>query len=77
MGRLGWLAWSTLAAVLLAVVVRSQLPHGKSCFCKLDEAVDECACSVDSVDSFNNNKMFPVLQTLLQKDFFRYYKVPL
>uniref|UniRef100_A0A914VM73 Endoplasmic reticulum oxidoreductin-1 n=1 Tax=Plectus sambesii TaxID=2011161 RepID=A0A914VM73_9BILA len=73
--RVGWLAFSALAAVTLAAMVGAQLPPGKSCFCKLAEAVDECACAVDSVDGFNNNKMFPVLQALLQKDFFRYYKV--
>jgi hypothetical protein len=73
--RVGWLAWTALATGLLATVVVSQLAAGKSCFCKLNEAVDECACSVDSVDVFNNHKVYPMLQALLQKDFFRYYKV--
>merc|ERR1711963_1076073 len=31
-------------------------------------------CDVDTVDYFNNMKIFPRLQSLLQKDYFRYFK---
>jgi len=44
------------------------------CFCQLEGKVDDCMCSVDTVDYFNNMKIFPRLQSLLQKDFFRYFK---
>lgn len=72
-----WLlaALAALATISIGITVLGQLTPGRSCFCKLDEAVDECHCSVDSVDVFNNQKLFPVLQSLLQKDFFRYYRV--
>uniref|UniRef100_A0A914R7N1 Uncharacterized protein n=1 Tax=Parascaris equorum TaxID=6256 RepID=A0A914R7N1_PAREQ len=32
-------------------------------------------CDAASIDEFNNQKIFPLLQKLLQKDFFRFYKV--
>ena len=37
--------------------------------------MDDCECNVDTVDFFNNVKIFPRLQSLLVKDFFRFYKV--
>jgi hypothetical protein len=48
---------------------------GNSCFCKFHENVDECACSLNSVDEFNNALVYPLLQQLLQRNYFRYYKV--
>ena len=48
---------------------------GKSCFCKFHENVDECECSLESVDEYNNNYLYPLLQKLLKRDFFKYYKV--
>ena len=44
------------------------------CFCQLEGKVDDCMCDVDTVDYFNNMKMFPRLQSILQKDYFRYFK---
>ena len=44
------------------------------CFCQLEGKIDDCMCNVDTVDYFNNMKIFPRLQSLLQKDFFRYFK---
>ena len=44
------------------------------CFCQLEGKIDDCTCNVDTVDFFNNMKIFPRLQSLLQKDFFRYFK---
>ena len=70
--------WGLVASSLLVSIivgVNAELKPGNNCFCKLDETVYECPCTVDSVDVFNNNNMFPLLQALLQKDFFRYYKV--
>ena len=42
---------------------------------QLEGQVGDCECSVDTVDFFNNVKIFPRLQSLLVKDFFRFYKV--
>uniref|UniRef100_H3C7W4 ERO1-like protein alpha n=1 Tax=Tetraodon nigroviridis TaxID=99883 RepID=H3C7W4_TETNG len=39
--------------------------------------LDDCACDVETIDAFNNNKLFPQLQTLLESDYFRFYKVNL
>ncbi|KAK7791804.1 hypothetical protein R5R35_005111 [Gryllus longicercus] len=47
------------------------------CFCQLKGSIDECGCSVDTVDHFNNKKIYPRLKSLLQKDYFRFYKVNL
>ena len=46
----------------------------ENCFCQLEGNVDDCLCDVDTVDYFNNMKIFPRLQSLLQKDYFRYFK---
>ncbi|XP_060081648.1 ERO1-like protein beta [Ylistrum balloti] len=48
-----------------------------ACFCKLNGEVDDCTCKVENLDTLNNEKIFPVLQSLLQKDYFRYFKVNL
>uniref|UniRef100_A0A336MHH0 CSON001785 protein n=1 Tax=Culicoides sonorensis TaxID=179676 RepID=A0A336MHH0_CULSO len=47
------------------------------CFCQLQGTIDDCSCNVDTVDYFNNVKIYPRLQSLLIKDYFRYYKVNL
>ena len=51
-----------------------QQGDGGQCFCKLKGQIDDCLCSVDTVDYFNNMKIFPRLQSLLQKPFFRYFR---
>nr|CAG4638330.1 EOG090X03A4 [Cyclestheria hislopi] len=47
------------------------------CFCELKGKVDECECSVDYVDQFNNNKLYPRLKSILAKNYFRFFKVNL
>ncbi|XP_058788778.1 ero1-like protein [Phymastichus coffea] len=47
------------------------------CFCKLNGVIDDCSCTVDTVDYFNNMKIYPRLQSLLVRDYFRFYKVNL
>lgn len=37
--------------------------------------LDDCACDVETLDTFNNEQLFPKLQTLLESDYFRFYKV--
>ncbi|KPP63820.1 ERO1-like protein alpha-like, partial [Scleropages formosus] len=39
--------------------------------------IDDCTCDVETIDAFNNQKLFPKLQKLLQSDYFRFYKVNL
>ncbi|KAK2587298.1 hypothetical protein KPH14_003020 [Odynerus spinipes] len=47
------------------------------CFCKLKGSIDDCSCNVDTVDYFNNVKIYPRLQSILLKNYFRFYKVNL
>ncbi|XP_054828772.1 ERO1-like protein alpha [Eublepharis macularius] len=47
------------------------------CFCQVTGYLDDCTCDVETLDAFNNYKVFPRLQTLLESDYFRYYKVNL
>ncbi|XP_014253966.1 ero1-like protein isoform X2 [Cimex lectularius] len=44
---------------------------------KLKGQIDDCSCKVDTVDYFNNVKIFPRLLSLLRRDYFRFYKVNL
>lgn len=52
-----------------------------SCFIvsgiQLKGSINDCSCTVDTVDYFNNNKVFPRLRSLLLKDYFRFYRVNL
>uniref|UniRef100_A0A671QKR5 ERO1-like protein alpha n=1 Tax=Sinocyclocheilus anshuiensis TaxID=1608454 RepID=A0A671QKR5_9TELE len=47
------------------------------CFCQVTGTLDDCACDVETIDSFNNKEIFPKLQKLLSSDYFRFYKVNL
>eukprot|EP00066_Takifugu_rubripes_P005629 XP_003969808.2 PREDICTED: LOW QUALITY PROTEIN: ERO1-like protein alpha [Takifugu rubripes] len=47
------------------------------CFCQVTGDLDDCACDVETIDDFNNNRLFPKLQRLLESDYFRFYKVNL
>ncbi|XP_059484734.1 ero1-like protein isoform X2 [Neocloeon triangulifer] len=47
------------------------------CFCKLQGGIDDCLCNVDTVDTFNNNQLYPRLNSLLSHDYFKFYKVDL
>ncbi|MGH0139073.1 UNVERIFIED_CONTAM: hypothetical protein FKN15_068554 [Acipenser sinensis] len=39
--------------------------------------LDDCFCDIESIDVFNNFKIYPKIQKLIERDFFRYYKVNL
>lgn len=78
----------SLIYVLLAFVVcstfgyfstspTSSLNDDKSCFCELKGSINDCSCNVDTVDHFNNVKIYPRLKSLLVKNYFRFYKVNL
>ncbi|MFH4977283.1 hypothetical protein AB6A40_003992 [Gnathostoma spinigerum] len=68
--------WIFLSIFLYRVIVSQFVPRSE-CFCKTVEAVDHCRCDDESIDEFNNRKVFSILQKLLLKDFFRFYKVDL
>uniref|UniRef100_A0A1B0DI98 Uncharacterized protein n=2 Tax=Phlebotomus papatasi TaxID=29031 RepID=A0A1B0DI98_PHLPP len=51
--------------------------NDKLCFCQLEGTIDDCTCNVDTVDHFNNMKIYPRLNSLLSSDYFRFYKVNL
>lgn len=40
-------------------------------------SLNDCSCNVNTVDYFNNVKIYPRLRSLLSKDYFRFYKVNL
>lgn len=46
-------------------------------FAQLKGSINDCSCTVDTVDYFNNNKVYPRLRSLLLKDYFRFYRVNL
>jgi len=46
----------------------------EECFCKLAGKIDDCTCDVDTVDYFNNMKIYPRLQSLLLKPYFKYFQ---
>ncbi|XP_048386651.1 ERO1-like protein beta isoform X1 [Stegostoma tigrinum] len=52
-------------------------PEAEDCFCHLTGVLDDCFCDIESIDDFNSYKIFPKLQQLLERDYFRYYKVNL
>ncbi|XP_045785229.1 ero1-like protein isoform X1 [Maniola jurtina] len=48
-----------------------------ACFEELHGALGDCSCNVDTIDYFNNVKIFPRIQSVVAKDYFRFYKVNL
>jgi len=58
----------------LSLTKEDVLPLSDQCFCKLEGQIDDCSCKVDTVDDFNNNRIFPRLKSLLTKDYFRYFQ---
>lgn len=47
------------------------------CFCELTGTVDDCTCKVESVSSFNDLHINPRLTSLLERDYFKFYRVNL
>uniref|UniRef100_A0A8C9W8G5 Endoplasmic reticulum oxidoreductase 1 beta n=1 Tax=Scleropages formosus TaxID=113540 RepID=A0A8C9W8G5_SCLFO len=43
----------------------------------LTGVLDDCFCDIESIDVFNNFKIYPRIQKLTERDYFRYYKVNL
>ncbi|XP_005291245.1 ERO1-like protein beta [Malaclemys terrapin pileata] len=44
---------------------------------QLTGVLDDCLCDIESIDDFNTYKIFPNIQKLQERDYFRYYKVNL
>ncbi|KAL3998555.1 Endoplasmic Reticulum Oxidoreductin 1 (ERO1) family protein [Acanthocheilonema viteae] len=68
----------TFVLLLFCVLERkvwAQFEPDKECFCKLQGVIDDCRCTTESIDDFNNYEVFPILQKLLSRDFFRFYKI--
>jgi len=42
---------------------------------QLTGQVDDCFCDIETLEKFNRDEIYPLLQLLVQQDFFRYYKV--
>uniref|UniRef100_A0A8D8MBB4 Ero1-like protein n=1 Tax=Culex pipiens TaxID=7175 RepID=A0A8D8MBB4_CULPI len=86
-GELSKLQWLAVGVVAFLSIVNlscgyfySENPEPGSdrfCFCQLQGTIDDCSCNVDTVDYYNNVKIYPRLRSILVKDFFRYYKVNL
>ncbi|XP_029933664.1 ERO1-like protein alpha [Myripristis murdjan] len=67
-----------LAAVSVSIFLlqASGSAEGR-CFCQVTGNLDDCACDVETINAFNNDLLYPKLQTLLESDYFRLYKVNL
>ncbi|EDV29151.1 uncharacterized protein TRIADDRAFT_19638, partial [Trichoplax adhaerens] len=46
-------------------------------YLQLEGQVEDCHCQVETVDKVNNLKIFPLLQTLVQYNYFKFYPVNL
>uniref|UniRef100_A0A3P9D2U6 Endoplasmic reticulum oxidoreductase 1 beta n=1 Tax=Maylandia zebra TaxID=106582 RepID=A0A3P9D2U6_9CICH len=44
---------------------------------QLTGVLDDCFCDVESIDIFNNLKIYPRIRKLTERDYFRYYRVNL
>ncbi|XP_077180175.1 ERO1-like protein alpha [Paroedura picta] len=73
-----------LLLLVLPLLAAQEPPPGpaaasaeRRCFCQVTGHLDDCTCDIETLDAFNNYRVFPRLQTLLENDYFRYYKVNL
>ncbi|XP_014676525.1 PREDICTED: ERO1-like protein beta [Priapulus caudatus] len=71
-----------LSILVMSVLLKCNCHVGRSddllsCFCQLVGQVDDCGCDINTVDHFNNARIWPLLQPLLNRDYFRFFKVNL
>ena len=59
----------------LSLAVESSENQPDNCIFRLDGSLVDCSANVEDVERFNNRQFFPILQQLLQRNYFRYYKV--
>uniref|UniRef100_A0A7M4F2E0 ERO1-like protein alpha n=1 Tax=Crocodylus porosus TaxID=8502 RepID=A0A7M4F2E0_CROPO len=55
---------------------RERIPYNKLTSI-VTGSLDDCTCDVETIDTFNNYKLFPQLNKLLESEYFKYYKVNL
>ncbi|XP_053553589.1 ERO1-like protein alpha [Bombina bombina] len=61
----------------VALLLHEPGSAAERCFCQVTGYLDDCICDVETIDPFNNNKLFPKLQRLLERDYFQFYKANL
>ncbi|KAG8449218.1 hypothetical protein GDO86_016039 [Hymenochirus boettgeri] len=77
------MCWRVSVFALCSMLVWGSRARGEAddalqrCFCQVTGNLDDCICDVETIDRFNNHKLFPKLQKLVESDYFRYYKVNL
>lgn len=64
-----------LLVILILTTINGQFVLNQECFFKNNDAVDISECNNRSIDVFNNEAVYPLLRKLLQRDFFKFYKV--
>ncbi|XP_046900164.1 ERO1-like protein beta isoform X1 [Hypomesus transpacificus] len=76
---LGWFHNSAKTKTSQNEYSRKSTPDNQdhSCFCHLTGVLDDCFCDIESIDVFNNFKIYPRIKKLNEKDYFRYYRVNL
>ena len=42
---------------------------------QLTGQVDECCCDVESVDTLNKNRIYPIISSVVKQTFFKFFKV--
>jgi len=66
---------TVIAIILLATRVAVGI---EKCFCELKGQIDDCCCSVETVDKLNNIHIYPRISSLVSNSkFFRYFKINL
>ncbi|XP_068795303.1 ERO1-like protein beta isoform X1 [Struthio camelus] len=73
----GGAARSTAARTVLAARLLAVLSCVLTAEAQLTGVLDDCLCDIESIDDFNTFKIFPKIQKLQERDYFRYYKVNL
>ncbi|XP_032221711.1 ERO1-like protein beta isoform X2 [Nematostella vectensis] len=72
------IAISTSFVYLVCLLREIVEPAGLSdqCFCKLKGKVEQCCCDVETVDKINN-KIHPILDELVKRNYFKFFRVKL
>nr|XP_043883744.1 ERO1-like protein beta isoform X2 [Solea senegalensis] len=71
------LTWLAGLGLLLPLVPMSLMTLGELLHLQLTGVLDDCFCDVESIDVFNNFKLYPRVRKLTERDYFRYYRVNL
>lgn len=82
MACFSWLLLLAWLIVLSAAVSRSKTDETvRSAFGRifhgLTGSIEDCSCEISTVDALNNDQIYPRLESLLNKNYFRFYRVNL